>query len=134
MFVLQQLDHVALTTRDVEKSARWYTEVLGLQRMHEDVWGNFPAVVGIGGTSLALFPVRSENPGGPPGPETICARHIAFRTDRANFERARQYLAARGLEMELEDHGIAHSLYIIDPDGHRLEITTYDLQPGGDTG
>lgn len=55
MFRLQQLDHVALTVRDVEKSVMWYSEVLGLQRMHEDVWGSFPAVVGVGGTSLALF-------------------------------------------------------------------------------
>lgn len=127
MFHLHQVDHVALTVRDVEKSVRWYTEVLGLQRMHEDVWGSFPAVVGIGGTSLALFPVRSADPPGPPGPETICTRHIAFRTDRDNFERARVSLTARGLDSRFEDHGIAHSIYIVDPDGHQLEITTYDL-------
>ncbi|MGQ0560414.1 MAG: VOC family protein [Gemmatimonadota bacterium] len=127
MFRLQQVDHVALTVRDVEKSVLWYGEVLGLQRMHQDAWGSFPAVVGIGGTSLALFPVRSEDPAGPPGPETICARHVAFRTDRENLERARKFLAARGIEISFEDHEIAHSIYFVDPDGHQLEITTYDL-------
>ena len=127
MFRLQQIDHVAVTVRDVETSVRWYTDVLGLQRVHEHVWGNCPAVVAIGGTSLALFPVRSEAPGGPPGPEMICVRHIAFRTDRENFDLARRSLAARGLEVELEDHEIAHSIYIVDPDGHQLEITTYNL-------
>ena len=27
----------------------------------------------------------------------------------------------------LEDHGVAHSLYFADPDGHRLELTTYEI-------
>ena len=127
MFRLQQVDHVALTVRDVEKSAIWYSEVLGLQRMHQEVWGNFPAVVGVGGTSLALFPVMSTDPLGPPGPEMICARHIAFRTDRENFERAQQTLSESGIEVRGEDHQIARSIYIVDPDGHQIEITTYDL-------
>lgn len=127
MYSLQQIDHVAITVRDVERSVLWYSDVLGLTRMHEDVWGNFPAIVGVGGTSLALFPVRSADPAGPPGPDTICARHIAFRTDRENFERAQQVLAARGIEFTFQDHQIAHSVYIHDPDGHQIEITTYDL-------
>ena len=75
MFQIQQLDHVALTVRDVERSVQWYLQVLGLVRLHEDVWGTFPAVVGRGGTSLALFPVSSDNPAGPFGPETICSAH-----------------------------------------------------------
>ena len=25
------------------------------------------------------------------------------------------------------DHGVAHSLYFVDPDGNRLELTTYDV-------
>ncbi len=127
MFRLQTVDHVALTVRDVGKSVRWYQEVLGLERLHEDVWGSFPAVVGIGGTSLALFPVRSDNPAGPPGPDTICARHVAFRTDRENFQLARRSLADRGVDVSFQDHEIAHSIYLADPDGHQLEITTYDL-------
>lgn len=127
MFRLQQIDHIALTVRDVEKSVRWYTEVLGLQRMHEEAWGSFPAVVGIGGTSLALFPVKGAEPSGPAGPDAICARHIAFRTDRDNFARARESLTAGGLAVTEQDHQIARSLYINDPDGHELEITTYDV-------
>ena len=127
MFRLEQLDHVALTVRDVEQSALWYQQVLGLGRLYEHVWGSFPAVVGLGGTSLALFPVRNDHPAGPFGPETICVRHIAFRTDRHNFERARQELAEQGIQVEFQDHEIAHSIYLVDPDGHQVEITTYEL-------
>jgi len=82
MFVIESIDHVALAVRDVRRSAAWYQEVLGLERLHEEVWGDVPAIVGTGGTAIAL---------------------------------------------EFQDHGIAHSIYFFDPDGHALEITTYDL-------
>lgn len=126
-FSLEAIDHVALTVRDVERSAAWYEDVLGLTRLHQDVWGNCPAVVGIGQTSLALFPVVGTHPAGPPGRDTICFRHVAFRVDRANFERAQVELSARGIEVEFQDHQIAHSIYLLDPDGHQVEITTYAL-------
>lgn len=127
MFRLEGIDHVALTVRDVEEAARWYQDVLGLTRRYKEVWGSFPAVVGIGTTSLALFPVASRDPEGPPGPETICARHVAFRVDRPNFDSARDRLSASGIKLEFQDHQIAHSIYLRDPDGHQLEITTYEV-------
>jgi len=52
--------------------------------------------------------------------------HFAFRADRANFETARRELAAKGIVVSYQDHDISHSIYFSDPDGHRLEITTYE--------
>ncbi len=127
MFQLEGIDHVALTVRDVDTSVQWYLDVLGLTRLHQEVWGSFPAIVDVGTTSLALFPVASSHPDGPPGPETICARHVAFRVDRRNFDTARAELSARGIDLKFQDHQIAHSIYLRDPDGHQLEITTYEL-------
>ncbi len=70
MFEIEGIDHVALLVRDVEESVRWYRDVLGLRRLYEDVWGSYPAVVGTGGTSLALFPwparIRIRPPGRTP--------------------------------------------------------------------
>ena len=54
--------------------------------------------------------------------------HFALRADRKNFERAQQELKQRGIAFHFEDHGIAHSIYFGDPDGHKLEITTYELE------
>ncbi len=50
---LEGIDHVALAVRDVPGSVRWYQEVLGLERLHEEAWGDYPAVVGIGGTAIS---------------------------------------------------------------------------------
>jgi catechol 2,3-dioxygenase-like lactoylglutathione lyase family enzyme len=126
-FRVEGIDHVALAVRDVARSAAWYQDVLGLERRYEAVWGDLPAVVGAGTTALALFPVAGPDPAPPPGRGVLAVRHIAFRVDRATFDRARAHLEARGLAPTFEDHTAAHSLYFADPDGHRLEITTYDL-------
>jgi catechol 2,3-dioxygenase len=139
---LEGLDHVALAVRDVRASAQWYCDVLGLERLHEAAWGDTPAMVGVGGTMLALFPVRGAEPKPPPGKDVLAARHVAFRTDAQSFAEARVELRGRGIEVEFQDHGIAHSIYFRDPDGHELEITTYDLRadpvrgihPGADVG
>jgi catechol 2,3-dioxygenase-like lactoylglutathione lyase family enzyme len=128
MFAIESIDHVALAVRDVRRSAAWYQDVLGLDRLYEEAWGDYPAVVGVGGTAIALFPVEGDQPKGRPGRDTLAMRHLAFRVDAANFARARQALEARGIALEFQDHGIAHSIYFHDPDDHELEITTYDLR------
>lgn len=123
---LEDLDHVAIAVADPEASAAWYSEVLGLERRHEEVWGDIPIFMGLGLTALAIFPRRSRS-----GERVTLrggseVRHIAFRADRANFERARGELEKRGIATEYEDHDIAHSIYFQDPDGFFLEITTYE--------
>lgn len=48
--------------RDVTRSVTWYQDVLGLERRYANVWGDFPAVPGVGTTSLALFPAPVPEP------------------------------------------------------------------------
>jgi catechol 2,3-dioxygenase-like lactoylglutathione lyase family enzyme len=84
-------------------------------------------MVGVGGTMLALFPVLGSAPEPPPGKDVIAVRHVAFRTDAEGLAQARRELEERGIECQFQDHGLAHSIYFLDPDGHELEITTYDL-------
>lgn len=127
MLRVEGIDHVALTVRDVPRSVAWYRDVLGLERRYEEVWGDFPAVLGAGTTTVALFPARVPEPGPPPGHEVLAVRHVAFRVDQATFEGARAHLEALGIAPTFQDHTAAHSLYFTDPDGHQLEITTYEL-------
>lgn len=128
-FQLESLDHIAIAVRDVEASRRWYADVLGLERRHEDTWGEVPTMMAAGSTMVALFPLSAEAEDGAPAPAggRSGLRHFAFRADRANFDRARAELERRGLEVEFEDHTIAHSIYFRDPDGLALEITTYEV-------
>ena len=127
MFALQQLDHIAIAVVDPQKSAEWYWDVLGLERRHQAVWGDYPIMMAAGSTMVALFPVASGDaaPQVEPGPGF---RHIAFRADGKNFDEAKMTLAGRKISYEEQDHQIARSIYFRDPDGHCLEITTYDLR------
>jgi catechol 2,3-dioxygenase-like lactoylglutathione lyase family enzyme len=123
---LEGLDHIALAVSDVEESVRWYVEVLGLERQHEGSWDGIPTFVGIGATGIAFFPAaETKTLSGKPDPVRVF--HFALRADRENFLRAQGELKERGVAFHFEDHGIAHSIYFRDPDGHRLEITTYEL-------
>jgi catechol 2,3-dioxygenase-like lactoylglutathione lyase family enzyme/quercetin dioxygenase-like cupin family protein len=124
-FQIAGLDHVALAVRDPEASARWYHDVLGLERKHDVVWGSAPAFVTSGGSGLALFKVEGS-PKPPPGRDVLAMRHVAFRVDGANFAKARELLALRGLAVEFQDHVVSRSIYFRDPDGHQIEITTYE--------
>jgi catechol 2,3-dioxygenase-like lactoylglutathione lyase family enzyme len=53
--------------------------------------------------------------------------HLAFRANRDGFRAAQEELKRRGTKFEFQDHEISHSIYFRDPDGHHLEITTYEL-------
>lgn len=124
---VEGIDHVALSVSDVGRSVRWYSDVLGLERRHPE-WGNVPAMVCAGQTCVALF----EN--GDPAARQIAdedgwlaMRHLAFRVDRQMFDRAQEELRAAEIEYDFQDHDIAHSIYFGDPDGHMLELTTYEV-------
>lgn len=128
MFKVQSLDHVGLAVRDVQKSIEWYQELLGLERLYEETWGTFPGVIGIGDTSVAFFPTDHPRVALPVG---LPIHHLAFRVDRANFNAAQETLRQKGIEFEIQDHRIVHSIYFYDPDGHLIELTTYELSNYG---
>lgn len=124
---VQHIDHVAITVSDLERSRDWYRDVLGLERRHEEEWGDVPTMMCAGETCVALFPSDGLDLKEVNVRETVSMRHFAFRVDRENFDVARALFRERGIAFEFANHGIAHSVYISDPDGHRVEITTYDL-------
>lgn len=128
MFHIAGLDHVALTVRDQRRSLEWYQRVLGMERQYEEARRtDDPVFVCAGNACLALFPAETPAPLSVPDHHVIAMRHFAFRLDRANFERAQVELNEQQIPFRFEDHTMAHSLYLSDPDGHRVELTTYEL-------
>ena len=135
---VEGIDHVAMSVRDVERAAQWYIDVLGFERRFSEMWDGFPVFIGKGTTAIALFPVNPD-----PTSTSLAAvasakeavtrdevrmLHLAFRANRKSFVAAQEELKQRGTQFEFQDHEISHSIYFSDPDGHKLEITTYDLE------
>jgi catechol 2,3-dioxygenase-like lactoylglutathione lyase family enzyme len=124
---LEGIDHVALAVHDIEQSAKWYIDVLGFERLHEGMWDHVPTFIGKGNTGIALFPMSSHAGPASSARSGIRMLHLAFRANRENFLAAQRKLKKRGIKFEFQDHEISHSIYFRDPDGHQLEITTYEL-------
>jgi len=123
------LDHVAIGVEDVERSRAWYADKLGFERTHDD-W-DVPLVMSAPGTGtgIAIFD-KELHPSPTPDdvdPPAIRILHIAFRVDRAGFDSARAELPGRGVDVMFSDHGLSHSIYMRDPDGHQIELTTYEV-------
>jgi len=145
------LHHVAYRCRDAQRTVDFYTRVIGLEYVAglvppEDSSPTWPLnepgrpprkVVGepadsihiffkLGdGSYLAFFDVASspEEAEDPATPWWV--KHIAFETqDMGKLVAAKKRLEAHGVQvLGPKDHDFCQSIYFMDPDGHRLEIT-----------
>jgi catechol 2,3-dioxygenase len=120
---LKKLGHVLLRVADLEKSRRFYMDVLGFQAAEENPGDTF-LTLGEDGHTLDL--VQHPHPESAPRPsrDQVGLNHIAFQVD--------SYAALRAAYEGLQDHGVdiaaatdhvsQRSIYFSDPDGNRLEI------------
>jgi nitronate monooxygenase len=115
-FRLRRLDHVSLNVSDRSRSIGWYRDVLGLELQNDPRADDWPAFMGRFGACIGLF---QEPPVG--------FRHVAFTVGSDDLVRAQSHLTELGVEYRFEDHGNANSIYLRDPDGHTVELTTYDV-------
>ncbi len=127
---LEFLDHVALRVRDLKSSSQWYQNVLGLREYKLPEWGEFPVFLLSGKTGLALFPSDPQDPELDPNSRNVKIDHFAFQVTRENFEKAKKKFTMLGLDFEVQDHHYFDSLYLTDPDGHTVELTTLKVDAG----
>jgi len=123
-FELQALDHVAIRSMDVEHSCQWYQKVLGLKRYDIPEWKPYPIFLMSDNFGVAIFPATDG-----PAPTANKRRmvridHFAFRVSRIGFDAAIAHYESLGLEYTIQDHTYFHSVYVNDPDGHTVELTT----------
>ncbi len=125
---LKRLQHLVLWVSDVERSVRFYRDVLGFE-----VKKRYPtaAFLKIPGTPddhhLGLFEQT-----GVPRPDERVARmyHSAWEVGEiTDLVGARQRLIEAGALVGSSDHGVSLSLYAKDPDG--LEFEIFWTVPGG---
>ena len=124
---LEGIDHIAMSVSDVPRAVAWYVEVLGFEPLHQGMWDGVPVFIGKGNTAIAIFPLSSPSATSSVRSTTPQFLHLAFRTNAAGFQIAQRELKNRGIPFDFQDHQISHSIYFRDPDGHQLEITTYEL-------
>ena len=124
-FRIGKLGHVVINVRDVARSVRFYTEVLGFE-----VSDIYPDDMVPGGMAflrcnpdhhgIALVGSMSATS------ENVELNHIAFEVATLDeVLRARDHLRDHGVEIDFEGRrraGCQLAVEFRDPDGHRLEI------------
>ena len=125
---LKRLQHLVLWVSDVERSVRFYRDVLGFEV--KTLYPN-AAFLKLPGSPddhhLGLFEQT-----GVTRPDERVARmyHSAWEVgDLTDLARARQRLAEAGALVGSSNHGVSLSLYAKDPDG--LEFEIFWTVPGG---
>jgi catechol-2,3-dioxygenase len=118
-----RLGHIVLRVRDLERSKRFYTEVLGLRQTGEieERMAFFSA--GQDSHDLAVMAIGSEAP--PPDPHRVGLYHFAYQVASASeLEDWYAHLKAHDVQIAgTTDHGVALGIYFFDPDGNELEVT-----------
>lgn len=137
MPAISGLLETALYVEDMERSVRFFDEVLGLEAMFRserltafDAGRGDVLLIFKRGASRADMP----SPGGlVPGHDGSGPLHMAFAIPEASYDDWMRHLAERGVAIRSEvswPRG-GRSIYFEDLDGHVLELATPGIWPNG---
>lgn len=119
---IKELGHVVLYVSSLQRSADFYKDTLGFHEIHR---GEGVALFSSGRThhELLLIEVGGEAP--PLKRPTPGLYHIGFKIGDSPEDAKQAYreLQEKGVEIVgVGDHGVTHSIYILDPDHNELEL------------
>lgn len=122
--VLSGIDHVVLLVADIERSIEWYRERLGLVAERVSEWrAGTVSFVSLRVSDTFIIDLMQEDPDG----RNI--DHLALVTNRKSFD---DFVASHGADIEMGPmqltgaKGDGEGVYFRDPDGHRVELRTYE--------
>src|ERR1700734_803041 len=118
-----RIGHVHLKVADLERSLRFYRDVLGFELTQR--YGDSAAFVSAGGYHHHIGLNTWESKGGrAPAAGTTGLFHVAIvYPTRALLGDALQRLTRAGIQLDgAADHGVSEALYLRDPDGNGVEL------------
>jgi catechol-2,3-dioxygenase len=125
-----ELGHAVLYVSNLERSRRFYGDVLGFPELPGASSG--AAAFGAGRTHHELLLIEVGPSAAPlPAGRRVGLYHLGFKvgtTDDELRDALRDLHAAGVTVVGSSDHGVTHSLYILDPDGNEIELYI-DVQP-----
>ena len=124
MIKIQKLGHVVLRVRDLERSAHFYRDILGLKEVarYQDAMVFF-TIDGTNHHDLAIMEVGPKAP--IPAPNSVGLYHVALKIGNSleQLKEAKKRLEQNKVAITgTADHKVSKSIYIKDPDGIELEL------------
>ena len=127
---VKELGHIVLYVRDLERSRKFYGDVLGWREITRK--GQFAAAFSSGRTHHELLLIEvGQNAQPIPEGRRVGMYHFGLKigeTDDALRDALVRLQEADVSIVGASDHTVTHSLYILDPDGNELELYI-DVQP-----
>ena len=119
------VNELVLEVVDLEESVRFYAEVLGLPLVER--WDHRDAVWVMAGerTRIGLWRPQVGLAGGRGGVHVHYAMHLPEESYDAAVERLRAH--GLGVQEEVFEEDRGRAAYVTDPDGHVVELWTWDL-------
>ena len=115
---VQRFEHWTLVCSDLDRTKRFYTEVLGAV-VPERAGG--PASVAFANTIIDFFP---SSEGRQPSPGSS-GQHHAYIIDVADYDAWVKHLEANGVTLRLTAHALEGiSIFFDDPDGYHIELSS----------
>lgn len=137
-FKIEQIHHVAYRCKDAKETVEWYKQNLNMDFILAFAEDHVPSTKAFdpymhifldsgNGNVLAFFELPNQPEMGRDENTPLWVQHLALRVkDRAALLAAKAHLEANGVNvLGVTNHGIFHSIYFFDPNGHRIELT-YD--------
>lgn len=118
-----RIGHVHLKVADLERSLRFYRDVLGFQEMQH--FGDSAAFLSAGGYHhhIGLNTWESLSASPPPRHSTGLFHTAILYPDRAALGNALHRLIKAGIRLDgASDHGVSEALYLRDPDQNGVEL------------
>ena len=120
---IKALGHVVLKVRDLERSAVFYRDILGMQEVarYRDTMVFFSLGQNHHDLGLLQLGAQAELP----GPHSLGLYHVAFKVGDSldELRECKAQLEQHGVAiLGSSDHGVSQSLYIKDPDGIEIEL------------
>lgn len=136
---IDRIHHVAYRCKDAKQTVEWYGRMLKMDFMLAIAEDRVPSTKAPdpymhifldagGGNVLAFFELPTQPAMGRDPNTPAWVQHIAFRVaDRETLLAYKAHLEAEGVEvLGVTDHGAFHSIYVFDPNGHRVELACPD--------
>ncbi|HEY6744497.1 MAG TPA: VOC family protein [Mycobacteriales bacterium] len=122
---VQRLNHAVLYVRDVPRSVRFYSDVLGFRQVMGGPTAAFLQAEGsTNDHDLGLFQIGPDAADSPAGTTAVGLYHLAWEVDTLDeLERIADALARHGALAGASDHSTTKALYAKDPDGLEFEVS-----------